>query len=335
MANPLGLTLGSSPHSVKEAGAGSPDCRLPTPDCPRAERAMDIDGTVTVITGGGSGIGKALALVMARNGGDIVIADLDEKGAEQTAREVRELGRKALGIRVDVAHEPGMIALVHRVEAEFGRIDIFVSNAGVVIGGAVEDVTDRDWRWIMDINFYAHVYAIRHVLPHMLRRDSGYLVHVASAAALIATGTMIPYHVSKAAVLQLAEGLAIDLKARGSKVGVSCVCPETVSTNLADRTYEAGQIGRDLSDEEASAHNELSEAMRLRLAQRGLPADEAARAIVAGIAADRFLIYTHERTQAIVAGRAADPAKGIEDAVRVVQREAERMKQYTEQVRQQ
>ena len=294
---------------------------------------MDIDGAVTVITGGGSGIGRALALEMASGGADVVIADLNEEGAEQTADEVRALGRRALGIRVDVSKEAGIVALVHRVEQELGPIDIFVSNAGVLVGGPIEAITDEDWRWIMDINFYAHVYAVRHVLPHMLRRDRGYLVHVASAAALIATGTNIPYHVSKAAVLALAQGLAIDLEARGANVGVSCVCPEVVNTNLPERSFEAGQGGRALSKEEQAARAATVEAMKLRMAQRGLPAEEAARAIVAGIREDRFLIFTHERTHDIVVRRIQDPEQGNADAVRVLRRELERMAEFQELAR--
>lgn len=296
---------------------------------------MDLQGAVVVTTGGGSGIGRATALAMAREGADIMIADLDERGAKEAATEVRALGRRALGIRCDVAHEAGIVALMHRTIEEMGRLDIWVSNAGVVLGGPVEQVTDRDWHWIMDVNFYAHVYAIRHVLPYMLQRNHGYLVHVASAAGLINTGTNIPYHVSKHAVVALAEGLAIDLKARGSGVGVSVVCPEVVNTNLPERSFEAGQIGREMSSQEQAERNAVAEAMKVRMAQRGLPVEEAARAIVTGIMEDRFLIYTHERTHAIVAGRAADPEQGIRDAVRVLQRENERMQQYTEQVRRQ
>jgi short-subunit dehydrogenase len=167
----------------------------------------------------------------------------------------------------------------------------------------------------------------------MLRRDRGHLVHVASAAALIHTGTNVPYHVSKSAVLALAEGLAIDLKARGANVGVSCVCPEIVSTNLPERSFEAGQAGRKLSAEEQAAHDETVEAMKLRMAQRGLSAEEAARAIVAGIKEDRFLIFTHERTREIVVRRMQDPEQGIDDAVRVLQREQERMAEYQQTVR--
>ena len=294
---------------------------------------MQIRDAVTVITGGGSGIGRALALALADVDADIVVADLAEGAAEAVAGEVRGRGRRALAVRCDVAREAEIEALVRRATDDLGPIDIFVSNAGVVLGGPVEQVTDADWRWIMEINFYAHVYAVRHVLPAMLERDHGYLVHTASAAGLINTGTNIPYHVSKHAVVALAEGLAIDLKARGSKVGVSVVCPEVVSTNLAERSFEAGQIGREMSDEERAAHNEVAEAMKVRMAQRGLPAEEAARAIVAGIREDRFLIYTHQRTHGIVAGRAADPEQGVRDALRVLLREQERMQQFTEQVR--
>lgn len=295
---------------------------------------MEIRDAAAVITGGGSGIGQALAIELARGGADIVVADVNEDAARETAEQVRALGRRAVAAHCDVSDEHGIAALVTRAEEELGRIDIFVSNAGVLLGGAPEQTTNADWAWIMDINFYAHVYAVRHVLPLMLRRGRGHLVHVASAAALLNTGMNIPYHVSKAAVFALAQGLAIDLKARGSKVAVSCVCPELVDTNLGERSFESGQAGRTLTAAEQTAHDESAQAMKLRMAQRGLPAEEAARVIAAGIREDRFLIYTHERTHDIVVQRAQNPEQGIEDAVRVLQREQARMQGFAEQSRQ-
>jgi NAD(P)-dependent dehydrogenase (short-subunit alcohol dehydrogenase family) len=295
---------------------------------------METSDAATVITGGGSGIGRALAIEMARNGAAVVIADLNETAALDAASEIQTSGGRAVAVHCDVANEASIAALVTRATAEFGRIDIFVSNAGVLLGGPLEQVTDADWAWIMDINFWAHIYAVRHVLPSMVERDHGHLVHVASAAALISTGTNIPYHASKAAVLALAEGLAIDLKARGSKVGVSCVCPELVNTNLSERSFEAGQTSRDLTAEEQAAHEEAAQAMKLRMAQRGLPAEEAARIIVRGIRDGRFLIYTHERTHNIVVHRAQDPEQGIRDAVGVLQREQERMQRFSARARQ-
>lgn len=294
---------------------------------------MELAETVAVITGGGSGIGRSLGLAMAREGADIVIAELDMDAAERVADAVRATGRRAMAVRCDVAQEADIAALVARTIAEFGRVDLFISNAGVILSGPVEAFTDADWRWIMEINFYAHVYAIRHVLPHMLGRNRGYLVHVASAAGLISTGAQIPYHVSKHAVVALAGGLRIDLEARGTHIGVSVVCPEVVNTNLAYRSASAGEIGRDLTPAEQTARAESAEALRTRMTQRGLDPDEAARAIIAGIRADRYLIYTHERTHAIVAGRAADPEQGVRDAVRVLQREEARMHRFAEQVR--
>lgn len=295
---------------------------------------MEINGAVTVITGGGSGIGRSLALALAREGAELALADIDLAAAEDVAKEVQAIGRRALAIRTDVAQESDIMVLADRVAAELGPIDIFASNAGVVLGGSVEEVTDTDWQWIMGINFYAHIYAVRHVLPRMLLRDRGLLLHTASAAGLINTGTNIPYHVSKHAVVALAGGLAIDLAARGSNVKVSVICPEVVSTNLPQRSFQAGEIGKELSESEIAARNEVSRAMTARMAQRGLDPDEAARVIVAGIQEDRYLIYTHERTHAIVAGRAQDPEQGNRDAVRVLQREQERMQRFTQQAQQ-
>lgn len=186
---------------------------------------MEIGDAVTVITGGGSGIGRALALEMARSGAVVAVADVNETAALDTVQEIHALGGRAQAVQCDVSREAGVAALVTRVTGDFGPIDIFVSNASVLLGGPLEQVTDADWAWIMGINFQAHVYAVRQVLPSMLQRDHGHLVHIASAAALISTGMNIPYHASKAAVLALAEGLAIDLRTRGSKVGINCVCP--------------------------------------------------------------------------------------------------------------
>lgn len=289
---------------------------------------MQIENSVAVITGGGSGIGRALALALAREGADVIIADIDHGAAERVAAEVREAGRQALAVRCDVAQEREIEALVGAAVADFGRIDIFVNNAGVLLGGRPEDVTDSDWAWIMDINFYAHVYAVRHALPHMLRANRGCLVHIASAAGLVSTGTNIPYHVSKHAVVALAGGLAVDLQARGSAVTVACVCPEVVSTNLPERSFQAGDIGRAQTEAERAAHNDVAEAMKMRMATRGLDPDAAAAAIVEGIKAGRHLIYTHERTHATVVRRAEDPEQGIRDAVSVLQREQERMREF-------
>jgi NAD(P)-dependent dehydrogenase (short-subunit alcohol dehydrogenase family) len=288
---------------------------------------------VTVITGGGSGIGRALALALAAEGAELVIADIDEGAARAVAEQVRAAGRRALAVRCDVGTEPEIVALVERTLAEFGRIDCFVSNAGVLISGPIEQFTDADWRWIMDINFYAHVWAVRHVLPHMLARDSGRLVHVASAAGLIETGTNIPYHVSKHAVVALAGGLAIDLAARGSKVGVSVICPEVVNTNLPERSFAAGEGGRELTPDEAVEHERQAAVMKARFEARGLDPAEAARAIVAGLREDRHRIYTHARTHDIVVGRAQDPEQAIRDAVRVLHREQERMQRYADAAR--
>lgn len=294
---------------------------------------MEIKDAVTVITGAGSGIGRSLALAMAREGADIVIADIDSERAHAVAAEVRALGRKALPAPCEVSREADIKDLVAATMTEFERIDCFVNNAGVVLGGPVEIVTDEDWQWIMGINFYAHVYAVRHVLPQMLAANRGQLVFTASAAGLIDTGTNIPYHVSKHAVVALAGGLAIDLKARGTNIGVSVICPEVVNTNLPERSFSAGQIGRDFSLDEQAQQNVVAAAMKARFEQRGMPPDEAARAIVAGLKAGRYLIYTHERTHDIVVRRMQDPEQGIDNAARVLLREQSRMAEYEEAVK--
>jgi len=262
---------------------------------------MQLADQVAVVTGGANGIGRATALAMAQRGADIVIADLDDAGSRRVADEVRALGRRALTVRADVTREDDVAQLVHQVLADFKHLDCFYGNAGVVVRGELEVPMER-WRWLVEVNLWAHVYAIRHVVPVMLAAGRGALVLMASAAGLTPSIGSLPYTVSKFAVVGLAEHLAVILRPRG--IAVSVVCPLFVRTRLHEnsRAREEAHRGRPLDEPAAPSLLDRAEA---------IAPEQVATAIVEGIEAGTFLILPNPEVRSIMASWARDPERYI------------------------
>ncbi len=194
---------------------------------------MELKDRVVVITGGGSGIGEALARAAKAEGArHVVVADLDGEQAERVAAEV---GGTAFAI--DVSDESAIIAMVEAVEATQGPIDVFVSNAGFVTSGGVEDTNERIQK-MMDVHVMAHLYAARAVLPSMIARGEGYLLNTASAAGLLTQLGSLSYSVTKHAAVALAEWLAISHHHQGIRVSV--LCPQAVATNIVLNSPDRG-----------------------------------------------------------------------------------------------
>jgi len=186
---------------------------------------MDIDNRVVVITGGGSGIGEALARACAEAGAShMVVADLH---GDQAVRVADEIGGAAA--EIDVRSEDAIRHLVERTESEFGPIGAFVSNAGYVTVGGVEDTNERI-QAMWEVHVLAHVYAARAVLPQMIANGGGYLLNTASAAGLLTQIGSMAYSVTKGAAVSLAEWLAVTHYHQG--VRVSVLCPQAVHTNI-------------------------------------------------------------------------------------------------------
>lgn len=188
---------------------------------------MEITGKVAVITGAGSGIGRALAHRFAANGARAVICtDLNAASAAQTALEI---GPCASAEALDVSDEDAIEALVARIERQFGAIDIFASNAGY--GGTVGlDSPTSEWQQMMNVHTWSHLAAARAVIPGMISRGGGYLLNTASAAGLLSLfDSGGGYAVSKHAAVALAEWLSINYVDQG--IGVSVLCPQAVRTN--------------------------------------------------------------------------------------------------------
>jgi NAD(P)-dependent dehydrogenase (short-subunit alcohol dehydrogenase family) len=186
---------------------------------------MDVRDRVAVVTGAAGGIGKALAERLHAAGAKrVVCADIDGDGAKATAE-----GIGGVGLKVNVAVEDEIKALIERTEAEEGPIDLFCSNAGISIPGGPE-VDNDGWQRIWEINVMAHVWAARHVVPRMIARGGGYLLNTASAAGLLNQVGSAPYGVTKHAAVGLAEWLALTYGDQGIKVSV--LCPQAVRTAM-------------------------------------------------------------------------------------------------------
>jgi NAD(P)-dependent dehydrogenase (short-subunit alcohol dehydrogenase family) len=245
-------------------------------------RAVKLRDKVVVVTGGGAGIGRAMVRRFAvEKPAGIVVADRDGAAAEEVAREVG-----AIAVACDVGREAEIGALVAQTRERYGRIDVFVSNAGVAEPGGVE-LPDASWQRAWDVNVMAHVWAARAVVDEMVARGSGYLVSVASAAGLLSMIGAAPYTATKHAVVGLAEWLAITYGDRG--VRVSCVCPQFVQTAMLDAAltsaggagvFSVGAVlplapprGRHLRAEEGCRSRSLDrgDAQAARLARRGAP----------------------------------------------------------------
>jgi len=194
---------------------------------------MQLGGKVAVVTGGASGIGRALCRRFAAEGArGVVVADVKIDAAREVAAEIG-----GLAIETDVGNEAGIVALVEQATSKYGRIDLFCSNAGIGIEGG-EEVPDSEWQRIWQINYMAHVYAARAVLPAMLERGDGYLLQTVSAAGLLTQIGSAPYAVTKHAALALAEWLSVTYGDRGIKV--SALCPQGVKTKMLEQAEFGG-----------------------------------------------------------------------------------------------
>lgn len=186
---------------------------------------MDIRGRIVVVTGAAGGIGRALALRFHEAGAKrIICADIDGAGAASTAEAVDGIARQ-----VNVASEQEIKALIDDVETQEGPIDLFCSNAGILLRGGPE-VPNDDWQRIWDINVMSHIYAARHLAPRMKARGGGYLLNTASAAGLLSQVGSAPYAVTKHAAVGFAEWLALTYGDDGIKVSV--LCPQAVRTAM-------------------------------------------------------------------------------------------------------
>jgi NAD(P)-dependent dehydrogenase (short-subunit alcohol dehydrogenase family) len=238
---------------------------------------------VAVVTGGGSGIGRALALALAREGARIVLADLDEAAMDGVIREAREQGVEALAVRTDVTDLGQVQALAERAWKAFGAVHVLCNNAGVAAWGGLEKATHRDWQWVLGVNLWGVIHGVEAFVPRMIAGGQrGHIVNTASMAGLIASQGLGVYNTSKYAVVGLSETLAKDLKPYG--IGVSVLCPMGVQTRI--RESERSRP--------AALRNERAPETPVELIGRYLDPDTVAGMVLDAIRRDELYVITHD-----------------------------------------
>ncbi|HJY75287.1 MAG TPA: SDR family NAD(P)-dependent oxidoreductase [Burkholderiales bacterium] len=264
----------------------------------------ELDGKVAAVTGAASGLGRAMALAFASQGMHLALADLDEAGLEETRMLASRADSKIVSMRVDVSKSGEVNRFAKRVAAELKSVHIVCNNAGVALSGPVWETSEAEWQWILGVNLLGVVHGIRAFAPRLIAQDEGHIVNTASVAGLISPPGMGAYCVSKHAVVTLSEALHHDLRERGSRVGVSVLCPAYVPTGIADsdRNRPAGA-----SIQEKSAERIAKEAaLKKAVASGKLSADDVARAVVAAVKKNRFYVLTHPAIKGAVRARIED-----------------------------
>ncbi|GMQ85671.1 MAG: SDR family oxidoreductase [Acidimicrobiia bacterium] len=242
---------------------------------------MELADRVVVVTGGGGGIGAALARRFHDEGArGVVVADIDVPSAEAVADEVG-----GIAVAVDVSAEADNIAMIDAAEQAYGPVDLLCLNAGIATGGSV-DAPDDDWQRAWAVNVMSHVYGTRAVLPSMLESGSGYLLHTASAAGLLTNLGAAPYSVTKHAVVALAEWLSITYGDAG--IGVSCLAPQFVDTAMLDQLTM------------------ISDGFHEVAVDTSISTDQVADAVIDGLRDERFLILPHPEVEQYFLNKATD-----------------------------
>ena len=232
---------------------------------------------VAVITGAGSGIGRALAFELGAAGCKLAISDINEAAVKQVAKELKEAGREVLADRLDVADREAFYAYADKVVNHFGGVHLVINNAGVALGSTVEDTSYEDFEWLMGINFWGVVYGTKAFLPHLKRADEGHIVNISSVFGLIGVPTQSAYNAAKFAVRGFTESLRQELELEGGEVSCTSVHPGGIKTNIArNARMNADSLKRATGQDPETARKEFEKLFRTT-------PEQAAATIIAGI----------------------------------------------------
>ncbi|MEH6669058.1 SDR family NAD(P)-dependent oxidoreductase [Halopseudomonas sp.] len=280
---------------------------------------QDLKGKVAVITGGGSGLGRELALCCAARGMKLLLGDVDEAGMQETLRLVEERapGTESTTMRLDVSRLEQVQAFAELCKTRFGTAHLLFNNAGVSVNGPIWENTQADWDWVLGVNLYGVVWGIKTFTPMMLAQGEGHIVNVASAAGWLNGPSAGIYNVSKCSVVAMSETLALDLRDAGSeKIGVSVLCPAFFPTGIAD-----SQRNRPADKADTIERNEIAEkraqALKYAVEHGRIPASDVAEMTLKAVEDDQFYIFPHRKIKQLIAMRAAaaDREKDVFDSM--------------------
>lgn len=196
---------------------------------------MKLENQVAIVTGGAQGIGRAIAIGLASEGANVVIADIQQDRAEATSAEIQSLGRKALALKVDVANFSDIVLMVNQTVETLGTIDILINNAGIVLGGSVFEITEEIWQRVLDVNLKSAFFCSQCAAEVMAPKQAGKIVSVSSTSAFVAGRSSIPYAIAKAGVRMMTSALAHELAPY--HINVNAIAPGLIRTALTERSF--------------------------------------------------------------------------------------------------
>jgi NAD(P)-dependent dehydrogenase (short-subunit alcohol dehydrogenase family) len=276
-----------------------------------------VAGKTAVITGAGSGLGRAFARRFAAAGANLVLADIGDGPLAEAVAEANAAGVRAIGVRTDVSKAEDMDRLAAAAFAEFDRVNIVFNNAGVAgkfVGADRIDLTD--WEWVMGVNFWGVIHGHRVFLPHMMEHGDGHIINTASMAGHFPAHSA--YGASKWAVVAITEGLHNQLAASGSTVGVTCLCPGWVNTNIDSSVLNRPEGVGNGRPVEQTPEEEARYKIITELIRNGLPPEHVADLVHDAVVAGQFWVFPHPEMVAMLPARYEHILAGTNPTPRVM-----------------
>lgn len=273
----------------------------------------EFKGKVLVITGGGSGIGEAIAKEGALRGMKVVINDIDAPAVDRVVDELRAMGAEAVGQKADISLLENVQALLKLTMDTYGQVDMLVNNAGVSVSGPIWEIPTQDVKWITEVNMMSHLYGMQVFLPQMISQGTeGVVINTESTAGLMTSGNAVMYHATKFAGVAASEGTYLALKNRGlGRIQVHCLMPAFVKTgiHLSD-THRPERYA--INDDPYYESQEFKSGYirSERQVVGGMPIDYVGTCVFTAVEDEKFYIFTHPESQMVAGMRIQNLVNG-------------------------